>query len=228
MKNKLKSKFPKLLLIYYKIRFYIRAIYILETRAHLKWKIISGDRKIHKKYPLNSNSIFFDIGGFEGGFSEKIIEEFDCFCYIFEPHPEFFKVLENKFDSNSKVFLFNFGLSDSNKNLKLSDESASSKLTDSNEGYLVSVRDISEVIDELKLKNIDLLKSNIEGAEYDLLSRLIETNKISIINSLQIQYHKDHIQNAEILRAKINDKLLDTHKNIWSYYFVWERWDLNN
>ena len=122
----------------------------------------------------------------------------------------------------------NFGLSDSNKNLKLSDESASSKLTDSNEGYLVSVRDISEVIDELKLKNIDLLKSNIEGAEYDLLSRLIETNKISIINSLQIQYHKDHIQNAEILRAKINDKLLDTHKNIWSYYFVWERWDLNN
>lgn len=226
MKNKLKNKFPKLLLAYYKIRFYFRAIYIPETRAHLKWKLISGDKKIHKKYNLNSNSIFFDIGGFEGGFSEKIIQEFDCFCYIFEPHPEHFKTLELKFNSNSKVFLFNYGLSDRDKNLNLLDESASSRLTNSDEGFKVSVRDVSKVIDELNIKFIDLLKSNIEGAEYDLLNKLIETNKISKIRSLQIQYHKDHIKNAELLRDKINKKLLKTHRNIWSYYFVWERWDL--
>ena len=226
MKNKLKNQFPKLLKIYYKIRFYFRAIYIPETRAHLKWKLVSGDSKKHKKYSLNSESIFFDIGGFKGGFSEKIIKEFDCYCYIFEPHPEYFDILKAKFSSNNKVQIFNYGLLDKNNNLNLSDDSASSRLLYSNEGIYIEVRDISEVINELKIENIDLLKSNIEGAEYKLLNRLIETGKIKQIKSLQIQYHKDHIENAEIQRIELNNKLSNTHKNIWSYYFVWERWDI--
>jgi len=226
MKNKLKTKFPKILNIYYKFRFYIRAIYIPETRAHLKWKLISGDKRMHKNYSLNSESIFFDLGGFNGSFSEKIIKEFNCYCYIFEPHPKYFDILNKKFNSNEKVKIFNFGLLDKNKNIYLSDDSASSRLISSDQGINVNVRDVSEVIDELEIENIDLLKSNIEGAEYDLLNRLIDTHKIKKIKSLQIQYHKDHTENAEFLRAEINKKLNNSHVNIWSYYFVWERWDI--
>ena len=102
-------------------------------------------------------------------------------------------------------------------------------MTNSDEGFKVSVRDVSKVIDELNIKFIDLLKSNIEGAEYDLLNKLIETNKMTKIRySPQIQYHKDHIKNAELLRDKINKKLLKTHRNIWSYYFVWEKMGFEN
>ena len=226
MKSKLKNQFPKLLNIYYKLRFYIRAIYIPETRAHLIWKFISGDKRMHKNYSLNSDSIFFDLGGFKGSFSEKIIKEFNCYCYIFEPHPKYFDTLVKKFNSNEKVKIFNFGLLDENKSIYLSDDSASSRLISSDEGIYINVRDVSEVIDELEIENIDLLKSNIEGAEYDLLNRLIETHKIKQIKSLQIQYHKDHIENAESQRIEINKKLSTTHINIWSYYFVWERWDV--
>ena len=225
MKNKLKTQFPKLLNIYYKIRFYVRAIYIPETRAHLKWKLILGDKRMHKNYSLNSESVFFDLGGFKGSFSEKIIKEFDCYCYIFEPHPKYFDILKKKFNSNEKVKIFNFGLLDENKNIYLSDDSASSRLISSNEGIFIKVRDVSEVLDELDIKTIDLLKSNIEGAEYELLNRLIETHKIKQIKSLQIQYHKDHIENAKCQRTEINEKLSTTHVNIWSYYFIWERWD---
>jgi hypothetical protein len=77
LKSFLKSSFPWLLNIYYKIRFIIRSFYILDARDHLKWKIASGDKNKHKNYNFHSSSIFFDVGCFTGEFTDKMIEEFD-------------------------------------------------------------------------------------------------------------------------------------------------------
>ena len=92
--NLLKNKFPKILSVYYKIRFVIRAIYIKEPRAHLLWNLKRGDKLVHKKFNLNSDSTFFDVGGFEGNYAEKIIKEFDPYTFIFESHPLYFEKLQ--------------------------------------------------------------------------------------------------------------------------------------
>ena len=85
-------------------------------------------------------------------------------------------------------------------------------------------KDITEVIKDLDIEKIDLLKLNIEGSEYDLLEKLIKSGLISTIDKLQIQFH-ENINDADLRRDRIRSDLNTTHKEIWSYYMVWERWD---
>lgn len=225
IKSFLKSSFPKLLNIYYKIRFVIRSFYIQDARDHLKWNIVSGDKNKHKNYNFNSSSIFFDVGGFTGEFTDKMIEEFDCYSFIFEPLPSHFLILEKKYIENPKVKVFNYGLLDTNSTENLTEELESSRITNDKTSLSIEVRDIVEVINELEIENINLMKLNIEGAEYRLLDRIINSGLVAKIEAFQIQYHKEGIKNPELERFRINSELSKTHKNIWSYYFVWERWD---
>jgi hypothetical protein len=41
---------------------------------------------------------------------------------------------------------------------------------------------------------------------------------------MKIQFHTN-IAHHDLRRKKIRENLQSTHKEIWSYYFVWERWD---
>ena len=93
------------------------------------------------------------------------------------------------------------------------------------EGEKIKIKKISDIIEEQRVNNIDLMKINIEGGEYDLLPFLINENLISKINNIQVQFH-NFIPNAVKKREEITNLLKNTHKNDWSYYFVWENWSL--
>tara|TARA_B100000287_G_scaffold432389_1_gene491641 strand:+ start:4585 stop:5280 length:696 start_codon:yes stop_codon:yes gene_type:complete len=220
----LKNNFPKFLSIYYKFRFVFRAIYLKEPRAHLLWILKRGDHRYFKNFNLDSNSVFFDVGGFEGDYTDKILKEYNCTSYIFEPHPVYFEALQKKFANNNKVKIFNYGIGGKSEDLFLTDDSASSKVTNKKTGLKIVVKDIVEVLGELGIKKIDFLKLNIEGMEYSLLERLIDTGEINKIDKMKIQFH-ENVSNAESWREDIRENLKNTHKEIWSYYFVWERWD---
>jgi FkbM family methyltransferase len=224
LKYTLKDNFPKLLSFYYKLRFIFRAFYKKEPRAHLFWILRRGDNRFHKKHNLNENSVFFDVGGFEGKFTEKILNEFDCKSYIFEPHPVYFKILKDKYIKNENVKVFEYGLGNINQKLYLTDESSGSRIVDYEAVYKISIKNINEVIDELDIVKIDLLKLNIEGSEYELLDHLIDTGRIEIVESLLVQFH-ENVPNYINYREKIRKHLSKTHTEIFSYYFVWERWD---
>ena len=90
---------------------------------------------------------------------------------------------------------------------------------------IIEIRDIYSV-EELKNINIDLFHINIEGGEYELIRRMIETNMIIHINSLQVQFHEWYPSQKEsrVLRNQIHDELNKTHKLDYSYDFVWEKW----
>lgn len=79
-------------------------------------------------------------------------------------------------------------------------------------------------IDYLKNNNIDdidLMKINIEGGEYELLEEIISQNYQNKIRNILIQFHnlsEDPIKRRE----KIIKKLSETHQIKFSYDFVWE------
>ena len=78
------------------------------------------------------------------------------------------------------------------------------------------------IVKELNLsKDIDLISINIEGGEYSLLDRIIESGFISHIKELQVQFHTT-VPNAAKERKRIVEKLLQTHNSSYSYPFVWE------
>jgi len=177
---------------------------------------------------LNSDSIVFDVGGETGIWSKEIYSKYEPNLYVFEPHPRAVKILEETF-AGKKAKIFPYGLGSKNESAKLSDSGMGSSIYDSSTSYAVSekfdieIRDIAEVIKELELDSIDLIKINIEGGEYDLVPHMIKTGMANQCKIIRIQFH-DWIPNAFEMRKKIVRELSKTHDVEWSYPLVWESW----
>ena len=186
------------------------------------------NEKTSKKldYNLNSNSVFFELGGYSGDYSEEIASLFNPTIYIFEPDKEFFDKLVTRFKNNTKVKILNFALSNKTENLNLVKDGESSSINKVSNERTVQVKGIllSNFIKENLINKIDLLNMNIEGSEYIVLREMIKNSEINKIESIQIQFHKN-VHFYRVQRKLIHFHLKKTHKLVWSYDFVWERWD---
>ena len=195
--------------------------------AYNKWLKDKGDEILRYNYPLHADSIVFDLGGYHGEFSQKIYDKYNCYIYVFEPVKEYYEIIKNTFKDNSKIKIFNFGLSDKDEtmNISLNDDGSSTFLNDGKK-EVITLKSIKIFLDNENIQDIDLLKINIEGGEYSVLSELITEDKIKTIKNLQIQFH-NFIPNAEKLREKLRHDFNKTHHLTYDYYFIWENWELN-
>ncbi len=87
------------------------------------------------------------------------------------------------------------------------------------------VREFFDVIKDLGVEHINLIKINIEGGEYPLLEHIAKKNMFRIADEYQIQFH-NFIDGAEHMRESITDALAKTHNRTWCYTFVWENWQI--
>jgi len=71
------------------------------------------------------------------------------------------------------------------------------------------------------------VKINIEGGEYEVLYRLINSGYVKKCKNLQIQFHV-FVKDCAIRREEIRSKLLETHHLTYDYPFTWENWELNS
>ncbi|MFQ5444272.1 MAG: FkbM family methyltransferase, partial [Nitrospinales bacterium] len=144
--------------------------------------------------------------------------------YIFEVVPEHFISIRERFKNNPKVSVFNFGLSDKNKELGVRVENEKSSIHKSGGRQVsVSLVDVEEFFNREGIDHVDLMKINIEGGEYDLLKGMIRSDLIRACNDLQIQFH-DFFENAKSMRREIRKELEHTHYLTFDYSFVWENW----
>jgi len=87
------------------------------------------------------------------------------------------------------------------------------------------VLDVSSFFDQLDDESVACLKLNIEGGEYEVLERLIATNKIALCKCLLIQFHAQP-EGWERRHKDIEMSLQLTHVREWCYPMVWEKWVL--
>jgi FkbM family methyltransferase len=190
------------------------------------WVLCQGDKTLRLDYNLDENSIVFDLGGYEGQWASDIFSKYQSYVYIFEPYTPFFENIKNRFLKNGKIKVFNFGLAakSSDSHLSFNGDNTSSYI---NKGECVPIQlvDFMEFYASQNFKLIDLIKINIEGAEYDLLESLIIRGELSKIKNIQVQFH-DFVPNAEHRVAEIRSKLKLTHKPTYTFDFVWENWEL--
>jgi FkbM family methyltransferase len=206
-------------------------IYILKDEFTIqvkKWFADRGDQTLRLEYPeLTSDSIVFDLGGYLGDFSAAIVERYNCKIYIFEPHPEYFFKCIERFSSYKNVMVLNYGLADKDGEFLLSNQSDGSSFINPNhaqkDGIKCVIRDFSNVLDELDIINIDLMKINIEGGEFPLMEHIVSCGKQALVRQYQIQFH-NFVENAVTRRIKISRALSETHVRTWCYTFVWENW----
>jgi FkbM family methyltransferase len=127
-----------------------------------RWFADRGDETRRLDYPLNAESMVFDLGAYKGDFAAAIYEKFNCYVYLFEPISSFYKECVERFKDNPKISCFNFGLSSRDGAFLISlEENASSivKTTESGNGEQVIVRKFSSFCEELRVKQIDLIKN---------------------------------------------------------------------
>jgi len=205
-------------------------LYIIKdefTAEVTRWFKDKGDETLRLDYPeLNQDSVVFDLGGYVGDFAHAISKKFGCIIYLFEPHPKFYEICVKRFADNDKIIPLNFGLSDSEGNCFLSDNSDSSSFLNPNyfeKKIKCQIKDFFGVLLDLNIKRIDLMKINIEGGEYPLLKYIAEKGKLNVVNNYQIQFH-NFIENAQSKRSRITQFLTQTHQRTWCYTFVWENW----
>ena len=193
-----------------------------------KWYNDRGDETLRLDYPLDSNSIVVDAGGFEGKWASSISEKYDPNIYVLEPIKEFFEKIKVKLELNPKVTLLNYAISNRTCDATMSIDGWGSTLFNSEANLLENVKclDVEEFLELYNITQIDLLKLNIEGSEYDVLEKLIELDFIPKIKNMQIQYHSYFASSIE-RRNTISEKLSTTHERTWNYEWIMENWKLN-
>lgn len=192
-----------------------------KTLMFYKWIVTGGDNKIIN-FPLKNDSVVFEIGGYLGHFSQRVIDKFDSNMYIFEPSKIYFNFLKLKFRDNPKVKIYNFGLGAENSTEYLSIHGSGSSLyKESLTKEKVKIYKFSDFIKKSKLNSIDHIMMNIEGGEYDLLSSMIKTKSLNKCKYIQIQFH-NFVDNAAHKRQQLIKKILKDYKQVYSYPFVLE------
>lgn len=190
------------------------------------WKAQKGDQELRLEYDLNEQSVVFDMGGFDGNWSAEIYARYRSKIEIFEPYPPFAKAISKRFENNPDVKIHTLGLGRKSERKMLAVDSASTSIFKTEESDNVVEIELQSAIQFLEKNNfrqIDLMKINIEGGEYELLEHLIAHGWMEKINSFQIQFHH-FVPDAKSRMKAIQNELSKTHEATWQFEFLWENW----
>lgn len=191
-----------------------------------RWFFDDKDEKLRYEYKLNSNSLVIDLGGYKGQWASDMYARYNSKIMVFEPVKSFAEKIEGRFKSNNKIDVFCFALGASSRNeiIALSAD-GSSVYGSSLEKETIQIKDVFDFFIEYNISNVDLMKINIEGGEYELMLRILETGLVGKIKNIQIQFH-DVGAGSEERMNEIYKILSETHRPTYQYKFVWENWAL--
>jgi len=215
-----------------RIKHFLKEIFLskeelIQYKRCKPWFEIKGDQTLRLNYPLNKESIVFDLGGFKGEFAKAIYDKYQSVIHVFEPVPSFYNVIKDTFINNDKVNVYNYGLAGKDSKMKISSsEDGSSVYISSSDYQIILLKSIVNFIKTNKINQVDLIKINIEGGEYEVLESLLNNNMISIFKNIQVQFHDFIVDNAKERMIAIQKKLALTHVLTFQYEFVWENWKL--
>ena len=193
----------------------------------------------HKKVPaylmykLNQDSIVIDCGANVGEVSSPLISS-GAKLFCFEPHPLAYQKLKQRFKNSSRVIVYDDAVGIENHRAKLykhinsnTDElkySTGSSLysnksnVDPNDYYEINVINLVEFIDSLALQ-IFILKIDVEGAEVELVNKLIDKGTYKKIDYIFVETHDKKMPELIVPTKKLRLKIKEL--NITNIYTNW-------
>ena len=176
---------------------------------------------------IDRDSVVFDVGAFRGEWAELVWARSQPTIHCFEPSPSACRRMVETFSGNPRIHVHQFGLGASNTDASLYLDGPGSSVYErpvSSVGQIdVQIRDVVQVLGELDVTEIDVMKVNIEGGEFDLLDRLDEADWLPRIRLVLVQFH-EWLPSAHRRRRRNRRALQRHHEEVWSYPWVWELW----
>ena len=178
---------------------------------------------IHPNLIQNKSSIVFSFGlGEDISFDLAIMKEYNSKVYGFDPTPKALKYVKS-INTGDNFILNEYAVSNKDGqltfNLPENENYVSGSFADINSTNTITVeaKRLRTILEELKLtsNDIDILKMDIEGAEYDVIEDMI-TSKI-FPKQVLIEYH--HFFDA-ITNQKTKDNILLLLKNNYELFYV--------
>lgn len=132
---------------------------------------------------LPVDGVFIDVGANTGLFSAQVLSKRNATAYLFEPVPEYMEYCRQRFEGRSNVKVENIALSNEQGTLKLylGDENLGwntvvAEKTDSRmTPTLVPAITFDSYAEKNHISKIDLIKIDVEGAEYLVLEGMKKT-----------------------------------------------------
>lgn len=182
---------------------------------------------------LSQGDIAIDCGANIGDVT-KILCETGARVYAFEPNPSAFLVLRSRMKRKKNVFCINKGVYDENTTMKLylherapEDQvhwSTGSSLLPfknnvcKNTFVQIEVIDLCGFIDRLN-QPVKLLKLDVEGVEFRILKKLVETGLVFRIEHIFAETHEDKIPQLKKEYEEIQQLIAE--KNIQHINLQW-------
>lgn len=183
-----------------------------------------GGNELLYDLPVTTGSLVIDAGGYKGEWTVGMLARYGCRSKLFEPFPHYAKYCSRLFSKNSMVEVFSLALGGSERTADFpvgaNDSTSEFRIKDGVEIVTIPVADVAKVIES---EPISCMKINIEGGEYEVLERLIETGLTTQCDSFLIQFHNQP-SDWESRLKKIEVSLNETHAREWCYPMLWEKW----
>ncbi|WP_153557927.1 FkbM family methyltransferase [Roseimaritima sediminicola] len=193
-------------------------------RAYRRWNTDRGDQTLRLDYDLSADDIVFDVGGYQGEWAAAMHGRYGCRVHVFEPLPQYYQQIQNRFADVPAVDVHAFGLSGRDQTISLGVlDDATSQFKTAEDSVACELRSISRFIETHRIEQVALLKLNIEGGEYELLEHLIDSGLISRFRDIQVQFHW-FVPGAHRRMQRLHQKLQQSHRPTYQYRFVWENW----
>jgi 16S rRNA A1518/A1519 N6-dimethyltransferase RsmA/KsgA/DIM1 with predicted DNA glycosylase/AP lyase activity len=101
------------------IREKILTLFSLTLGKGFDFQSLNQEVNLFEKLIKNENSLFLDIGGNKGKYTDILIKKFPSSkVYVFEPQKSLFKFLKKKYSKNNNIKLFNIAINHENKKIK--------------------------------------------------------------------------------------------------------------
>jgi FkbM family methyltransferase len=216
-----------------------------DTRQTSQYFAADGDNNYQWKLDsLNSSSTVWEVGANIGIFSKVMKKTYNPIMYLFEPVPDMVKGLRTMFQNDERVKIYPWAIARTTEPGfiymgGINNEAAS--IFKSREGVTkdfgktapipIQIKSFKEALLELgfSIENpVTLLQVNIEGGEYDLMDLIIEDGLAPIFKTIQVQYHTDPMPVVDGIyrHCRMQNLLNHTHRVVWDFNYVWERWAL--
>ena len=178
---------------------------------------------------LNKDSIVIDCGANVGHIT-SLLARTGATVYAFEPDPVAFELLQHRVKNKKNVIKIKKGVWDRNTFLSLfrhvdtrnneADFTVGSSIIQSKINVDAAKTEQIEVIDLVEFicglgKKIALIKLDVEGAETDILKKILETKAYTLFDKMYVETHETKIPGQkEILNSLKKEMALQGVTNI--------------
>jgi FkbM family methyltransferase len=184
-----------------------------------KWFILNRE-KLKYQINLKEDGLVLDFGGYMGDFSANLLKMRPKLQFrIYEPVAQFACYCQHRFKNNSNIEVIASGVSSDGRNLRMFVDGPRTKHDSSIHQESFKSVSINSVFDTLE--EIELVKMNIEGMEYECLKELKINGNLKKVKYLLVQFH-NFDSNSEKEYRNITETIENTHISVFKYKWLWE------